>query len=185
MIKELSQQYPVQLLSELLGLPRSSYYYQAHEKADDRCLLSAIEKVIMHKPYYGYRRVTQQLKRNGHDIGETRVRRLLKALEHRCNVGKVHFSTTNSRHNLRRYPNRIKHLQINMSQVWGGNLNLHPLDAGSSTRPDPGCLPALSAVGIISRSLDKTLSITCTEKALAAYPAPEVHHSDQVRNTHT
>lgn len=181
MIKELRQQYPVQLLSELLGLPRSSYYYQAHEKADDPHLLVAIEKIIMHKPYYGYRRVTQQLKRNGHAVGETCVRRLLKALEHRCKVGKVSFSTTNSRHNLQRYPNRIKHLQINhVNQVWVADITY--IQLGRRFIYLAVILDAYSR-GIrgwhLSRSLDKRLSITALEKALAAYPAPEVHHSDQ------
>lgn len=181
MIKDLSQQYPVRLLCNLLGLSRSSYYYQAQEKVEDRHLLAAIEKVIMRKPYYGYRRVTQQLKRNGYAVGETRVRRLLKALEHRCKVGKVHFSTTNSRHNLQRYPNWIKHLQISqVNQVWVADITY--IQLGRQFIYLAVILDAYSR-GIrgwhLSRRLDKRLSMTALEKALAAYPAPEVHHSDQ------
>ena len=181
MIKDLSQQYPIHLLCNLLGLSHSSYYYQAQEKADDRHLLTAIEEIIMRKPYYGYRRVTQQLKRNGYAVGETRVRRLLKALEHRCKVGKVSFSTTNSRHNLRRYPNRIKHLKnTHVNQVWVSDITY--IQLGRQFIYLAVILDAHSR-GIrgwhLSRSLDKQLSIIALEKALAAHPAPEVHHSDQ------
>ena len=181
MIKDLSQQYPVRLLCSLLGLSCSSYYYQAQEKVDDQHLLAAIEKVIMRKPYYGYRRVTQQLKRIGYAVGETRVRRLLKALEHRCKVGKVHFSTTNSRHNLQRYPNQIKHLQINrVNQVWVADITY--IQLGHRFIYLAVILDAYSRAirgWHLSRSLDKRLSMTALEKALAVYPAPEVHHSDQ------
>jgi transposase InsO family protein len=148
---------------------------------EDQHLLAAMEKIVMCKPYYGYRRATQQLKRNGYTVGETRVRRLLNTLEHRCKVGKVCFSTTNSRHNLQRYPNRIKHLQIShVNQVWVADITY--IQLGRRFIYLAVILDAYSR-GIrgwhLSRSLDKRLSMTALEKALAAYPAPEVHHSDQ------
>ena len=123
MITELSQDYPVKLLCDLLDLPRSTYYRQPHEKAGDKELLEEIEKIIMKKPYYGYRRVTHQLKRKSHEVGETRVRRLLRELEHSCQVGKVRVSTTDSRHNHRRYPNLIKELRSHISTRSGWRIS--------------------------------------------------------------
>ena len=181
MITELSQDYPVKLLCDLLDLPRSTYYRQPHEKAGDKELLEEIEKIIMKKPYYGYRRVTHQLKRKSHEVGETRVRRLLKELEHSCQVGKVRVSTTDSRHNHRRYPNLIKELEItHINQVWVADITYIRL--GRRFIYLAVILDAYSR-GIrgwhLSHSLDKLLTIAALKMALANHPAPEYHHSDQ------
>jgi transposase InsO family protein len=154
---------------------------QRQEKAGDEELLSAIEKIIMKKPYYGYRRVTHQLKRAGHKVGETRVRRLLKKLEHSCQVRKVRVSTTDSRHEHRRYPNRIKDLEIShVNQVWVADITYIRL--GRRFIYLAVILDACSR-GIrgwhLSHSLDKQLSITALKMALAHHPAPDFHHSDQ------
>ena len=181
MITEMSQDYPVKLLCNLLGLPRSTYYRQPHEKAGDKELLDAIEKIIMKKPYYGYRRVMHQFKREGHEVGETRIRRLLGELEHSCQVGKMRVSTTDSRHEHRRYPNLIKKLEItHINQVWVADITYIRL--GRRFIYLAVILDACSR-GIrgwsLSRSLDKQLTIAALKMALAHHPAPEVHHSDQ------
>jgi transposase InsO family protein len=180
-VTELSEEYPVQLICAGLGLPRSTYYYQQKDKIGDQELLEAIEEIIMRKPYYGYRRVTQQVKRDGHDVGETRVRRLLKALEHSCKVGKVRISTTDSQHDLPRHPNRIKKLEItHINQVWVADITYIRL--GWQFIYLAVILDAYSR-GIrgwhLDRSLDKRLTISALEMALANHPAPEFHHSDQ------
>lgn len=70
MIAAMREQYPAKLACAALGLARSTYYYRPHQKAGDAQLLTAIEEVLMHRPYYGYRRITQQLKRRGAQVGE-------------------------------------------------------------------------------------------------------------------
>lgn len=181
MIAELDQEYPVQLVCEVLDCARSTYYYEGQEKAGDEPLLTEIETIIMRRPYYGYRRVTQQLKRAGFVVGETRVRRLLKQLEHTCKVGKVRIATTDSHHDLPRYPNRIKGLEImHINQIWVADITYIRL--GRRFIYLAVILDAYSR-GIrgwhLSRSLDKNLTITALEMALANHPAPEIHHSDQ------
>jgi len=61
-IQMLSTDYPVQILCEVIALPRSSYYYLAVEH-EDAALKAAIESVAAEFPTYGSRRVTAQLKR--------------------------------------------------------------------------------------------------------------------------
>jgi len=89
MIAAIRKNYPIKCVCQVLGLPRSTYYDNPAAKADDEGFLAAIEKIIMKRPYYGYRRITHQLKRKGYKVGETRVRRLLKQLEHSCSAGKA------------------------------------------------------------------------------------------------
>jgi len=181
MITKLSEEHPVRQMCELLEMPRSTYYLQQQEKGGDQELQTAIEEIIMRRPYYGYRRITQQLKRTGYQVGETRTRRLLGKLKHSCKVGKVRISTTNSKHNLPRYPNRIKHLEITQAnQAWVADITYIRLRRQFIYLAI--ILDAYSR-GIrgwhLSRNLDKSLTITALEMALANHPAPEIHHSDQ------
>lgn len=181
MIRAISKDYPIKFVCQVLGLPRSTYYDIPAAKADDERFIAAIEKIIMKRPYYGYRRITHQLKRKGYKIGETRVRRLLKQLEHSCNVGKARISTTNSQHNLPRYPNLIKDLVINhLNQVWVADITY--IRMGLRFIYLAVILDAHSR-GIrgwhLGRGLEKSLTVSALEKALGAYPAPEIHHSDQ------
>jgi hypothetical protein len=60
MITKMSQDYPVKLLCDLLDLPRSTYYCKRQDKAGEKELQKAIEKIIVKKPYYGYRGNTCQ-----------------------------------------------------------------------------------------------------------------------------
>jgi putative transposase len=94
MIRQLANEYPVSLLCEVLEVPRSTVYYRPQgSKSGDAALLAAIERVLIGRPFYGYRRVTAQLKREGVAVGETRVRRLLSALSHSASVGRARATT--------------------------------------------------------------------------------------------
>lgn len=181
MITDLSQEYSISKLCEVLDLPRSTYYHQGQEKAGDQALRDEIEEVIARWPTYGYRRVTHQLKRKGHAVGETRVRRLLEELEHTSQVGKVRFSTTDSRHDHPRYPNLIKKLEItHVNQVWVADITYIRL--GRRFIYLAVILDAYSRAirgWHLALSLDKQLSIKALQMALAHHPAPEYHHSDQ------
>jgi putative transposase len=180
-VAELSKEYPVTQACEALGLARSSYYLEMQEKAGDQSLLEAIEKIIMRWPYYGYRRISQQLKREGHHVGETRVRRLLDVIAHSAKVGKVRIATTDSKHSHPRYPNLIKTLEITkVNQVWVADITYIRL--GRRFIYLAIILDAFSR-GIrgwhLGYSLEKSLTIAALEMALKNHAAPEIHHSDQ------
>lgn len=181
MSRQLSAEYPVKRVCEALDCPRSTYYYEEIVDPQEAAFLEAIEQVLMRWPFYGYRRMTAQLKREGHLIGETRVRRLLKQIEHSVKVGRVKVSTTDSKHDLPRYPNLIKGLAITRpNQVWQADITYIRLGRrfiylavilDAYTRALRGwCL---------SRSLEKDITISALKMALQRHPTPEIHHSDQ------
>jgi len=181
MSRQVSQDYPKSVVCEVLGLARSSFYYEPGGKEGDRPLLEAIEQMLMRWPFYGYRRVTRQLKRGGWEAGETRVRRLLKALDHTASVGRVRVTTTDSQHNLRRYPNHIKRLAISrINQVWVADITYIRL--GRRFIYLVVLLDAYSRAlrgWNLGRSLEKELTIGALKMALDRHPAPDIHHSDQ------
>ena len=181
MTTAISKDYPVKTVCEVLDLARSTYYNKASIKDGDDKLKAAIETIIMKRPYYGYRRITHEMKRKGHIVGETRIRRLLEELEHSCGVGKVRLSTTDSKHGLPRHPNLTKGLEItHLNQVWVSDITY--IRIGRQFIYLAVILDAYSR-GVrgwhLGHSLEKGLTTTALEKALAAYPPPEIHHSDQ------
>jgi putative transposase len=182
MIRQLSDDYPVSVLCEVLDVARSTVYYEPQVKPEDTGFLEAIERILMRWPFYGYRRVTAQLKREGHAVGETRVRRLLKLIDHTRSVGRVRVRTTDSAHDGPRFPNLVKGLAITApNQVWVADITYIRLGRrfiylavilDAFTRGLRGWHVALSLE-------TKDLTGKALEMALARHPAPDIHHSDQ------
>lgn len=176
----LAQDYPIQLACQLLECPRSSYYYQA-EPADQTEVMTAIEGTVADWPTYGYRRVTQQIRREQKlTVNHKRIRRLMlemglslkkKALKHR---------TTNSQHPYPRYPNLVEGLEVSRpDQVWVADITYVRL------RQEFIYLAVIMDVFTrairgwhLARSLDQSLTLTALRRALIDH-RPEIHHSDQ------
>jgi transposase InsO family protein len=179
MIDSLRATYPVTLLCERIGLARSSYYYPAHAD-DEPAVVTGMEQILMRWPFYGYRRIVAQLRREGIVVGERVVRRLLRQLNTSRSVGRLRLATTDSRHNHWRYPNLIRHLPIgHPDQVWQGDITFIRLHLrfiylavilDGYTRTVRGW-----AVG---RQVDQALTLTALQRALA-HGRPSIFHSDQ------
>lgn len=181
MIDNLKADYPVGVICKTLGVSRSSYYTVHNAKQGDKALLDVIDQVLLKWPYYGYRRVTHELKRKGYQVGETRIRRLLRQIEHSCSMGRAPISTTNSQHEHPRYLNLIKRLKIDrLNQVWVADITY--IRFRRKFIYLAVILDAFSR-GVrgwnLGRNMNKDLTKDALALALAAYPAPEIHHSDQ------
>lgn len=63
---------------ELLGLNRSTLYYEAKPtEIEDIELLNEIRDIWERRPYYGYRRITRELRANDIRVNRKRVQRLM------------------------------------------------------------------------------------------------------------
>jgi putative transposase len=57
---------PIKRQCQLLGINRSSYYYHPVPITDETIkLMNRIDEIYIDKPYYGYIKITKQLKREG------------------------------------------------------------------------------------------------------------------------
>ena len=66
---------------QLLGLPRSSFYYQpAGETTENLSLMRLIDGQYTKTPFYGSRRMTACLERQGYEINRKRVQRLMRKM---------------------------------------------------------------------------------------------------------
>ena len=182
MIRQMGAEYPVSVLCEVLGVARSTVDYEPATSGADAALLGAMEQILMRWPFYGYRRVTAQLKREGWAVGERRVRRLLKQLGHTVSVGRVQLHTPQSQPSEPRVPNRIKGLAITRpNQVWVADITY--------IRPRRRFLYLAVILDAFTRSVrgwhlshsltTRALTVEALRMALARHPAPEYHHSDQ------
>jgi putative transposase len=175
----LADDYSVSLLCDLLGCPRSSYYYQPH-LPDEKEVKSAIQDMVAEWPTYGYRRVTKQLHRQGWDVNKKRVQRLMRGLGLLVKTKRKVRKTTNSEHEFPRYPNLVQDLEIvRPDQVWVSDITYLRL------RDEFVYLAVIMDVftrGIrgwhLGRSLDQSLTLIALDRALASH-SPEIHHSDQ------
>lgn len=83
MICELREKHSLDLLLQISGIPRSTYYYWVKYFEDnankDHELLSFIIEIFQknHRKY-GYPRITQELKSRGYTVNKKRVARLMK-----------------------------------------------------------------------------------------------------------
>jgi transposase InsO family protein len=148
---------------------------------DEVALRAAIKAVGAEWPTYGYRRVTQQLRRQGWRVNHKRVQRLMREMGIQAQTTRRKRHTTNSEHEFPRYPNLVQDLVIvRPGQVWVSDVTYIRL------RTEFVYLAVIMDVftrGMrgwhLWRSLDHTLTLTALQRALTRYPAPEIHHSDQ------
>jgi len=178
MVQSLSDEYPVRVLCETVGLAPSTYYYRSPGR-DDLSLLSLVEDVLLRFPTYGYRRVTEQLHREWYIVNHKRVLRvmhendLLVVVKHRVR-------TTNSDHNYGRYPNLVQDIVImRPDQVWCADITYLRLRRQFVYLAIILDVFTRSIRGWhLGRSLSSDLALTALERALVK-STPEIHHSDQ------
>jgi putative transposase len=175
----LREQFPINKLCEVLGVPRSSAYYEPRP-SEDRSLLDALIAVAGQWPTYGYRRLTKQLQREGHAVNTKRVRRLMHEL---AIVGKAPEKkprTTDSDHAYPRYPNLVEDLKVTRpDEVWVADITSIRL------REEFVYLAVLMDVFSrcirgwhLGRGLDQELTLTALRRAYEQ-GRPEIHPSDR------
>lgn len=173
--------YPTGTACDLLGLSRSTYYYQP-VRADESELEAAIDEIAGQYPTYGTRRVSHQLRRAPYQtqVNRKRVRRIMAQKGLLRPLRRRKKRTTNSEHPYPRYPNLVKDLEIvRPDQVWASDITYVRLEQ------DFVYLAVILDVfsrairgWYLSRLLDQELTLTALRRALQT-GQPDIHHSDQ------
>ena len=80
---------------------------------------AAFKRLAAEWPTYGYRRLTEQLRREKWGVNSKRVRRLMRRLHVSRKIRRKKPRTTHSQHSFPRYPNRVQDLEVvRPNQVW-------------------------------------------------------------------
>lgn len=115
---------------DLLGLSRASFYYKPVEpSAEEVRLKHRIDELYTRYPFYGSRRMTAQLQREGEPINRKRVQRYMREMGIEGISPGPNSSKRNQAHRI--YPYLLKDVVIKRSnQVWGVDITYIRLLAG-------------------------------------------------------
>lgn len=163
----------------LLGINRSTLYYEANAPdVDDISLLNEIRDVWERYPFFGYRRITLELKARGFHVNRKRVQRLMVW----GGIQAIHPGPNTSRRNKLHavHPYLLRDLSINrVNQVWMIDITY--------LRMSHGFMYLVALIDVYSRyvvgwSLANTLeTLFCIEalKSGLMIAKPEIVNSDQ------
>lgn len=62
----------------LMGINRSTFYYEAVVSPQDTVLTNEIHEIWTEMPFYGYRRITAEFRRRGYGVNTKRILRLMR-----------------------------------------------------------------------------------------------------------
>ena len=94
---------------ELLGICRSGLYYEPRKPSEeDLQLMRAIDEQYLKTPFYGRRRMTIAMKRQGFFVGQKRVRTAMQFMGLEAIYPKPNLSAGNKEH--KKYPYLMKNL---------------------------------------------------------------------------
>ena len=113
-----------------MGIGRSSVYYQpVQPNPEDFILMNRMDEIYTDMPYYGVRRMTKQLNRDGYLVNHKRVRRLMKAMGLEAIYPGPNLSRNNQPHPT--FPYLLRGLAITRpNQVWGTDITYIRLTGG-------------------------------------------------------
>ena len=172
---------------ELLEVPRSSYYdriggrvdLRTSKQAQDELLMREMDRIYMEEPTYGSRRLLDELKLMGYEVGRDRVRRLMREMGIEPIYPKPRLSQPGKGHKI--YPYLLRNLDIvDPGHVWCTDITYIPL-LGShvylSVVMDWASRYVIS--WRLSNSLDESFCVECLAEALEKEPPPKICNSDQ------
>jgi len=170
---------PIYRRCELLGLPRSTYYYEpAKETAYNEHLMRLLDEQYLETPFYGARRMREALRRKGYPVNVKRVRRLMRVMGIEAVYPKGRRTTVPSGHQV--YPYLLRGVEATEpNQVWGTDIAYVPLSRGFLYIV---AIMDWCSRYILSWRLSNTLDVCFCEEALEealSKGKPEIFNSDQ------
>ena len=166
---------------ELLGLPRSNYYYEpAQESPENLELMRLIDQHHLQHPHTGKLAMTQWLQLQGHHVNIKRIRRLMNLMGITALYPRPRTTLRNPDHKI--YPYLLRGTKIDrVNQVWSTDITYIPMQRG---------FMYLAAVidwhsrhvlaWEISNSLESTFCVEVLERALdSGSGLPEIFNTDQ------
>jgi putative transposase len=171
---------------QIAGVSRAGYYrfrrrYESKPAAMN--LRHQIQRIALHWPAYGYRRVHAELVRQGWKVNHKRVRRLMRVDNLLCVRRRKFILTTDSQHGLPIYPNLVEGLVLSsIDQLWIADITYIRLQTEFVYLAV--LLDAFSRRCIgwaLQRTLEAALALEALRMALRRRrPKPGlVHHSDR------
>jgi putative transposase len=115
---------------QLLKVARSTLYYRSAEvSTDDLAVMRRLDELYLASPFYGSRRMTAVLRRDGWGVNRKRVRRLMRVMGLEAVYQKPNTSAAHPQHKV--YPYLLRGLAIERAnQVWCADITYIPMAKG-------------------------------------------------------
>jgi putative transposase len=115
----------VQQQCDLLGVPRSSYYYQPRrETTQNLGLLRRLDQLYLKRPFFGSRKMAVELK-----VNRKRIQRLMRILGIEAHYRKPNLSRPAPGHQV--YPYLLRGVNIlRPNHVWSTDITYIPVRGG-------------------------------------------------------
>jgi putative transposase len=115
---------------ELVGLARSSYYYQPMAESEENLLLMRLlDEQYTRIPFYGIKKMTAWLRTQGYEVNHKRVARLLRQMGLMAVYPSPRLSQPGEQNV--RYPYLLRGLSIDrVNQVWSTDITYIRLQRG-------------------------------------------------------
>lgn len=129
MIEKTNKRLSLRNQCELLDLNRSSLYYKAQSIENDNILSNEIHSIWLEMPFYGYRRITAELKRRNYAVNGKRILRIMQDMKLMALYPRPKTSIKNKSHKI--YPYLLSDLNIiRPNQVWATDITYLKLPSG-------------------------------------------------------
>lgn len=166
--------------AELLDIARSSVYYQPVPVGVEELLIkNRIDEIYTKCPFYGVRKITEQLRKEGEIVNHKRVHRLMQEMGIEALYPKPNLSTSNPAHS--KYPYLLKGVTAGYpNHIWGTDITY--------IRMSHGFMYLVAYLDWFSRyvlswrlstTLELPFVLEAAEEALRIYGAPYIENSDQ------
>ena len=180
MVESANKQLSIKKQCQLLSISRSSWYYKpTGESPLNLKLMRLIDEQYLLTPYYGSRQMARWLRRQGHNVGRHRVRRLMALMGLHAIYQEPRTSQPHPHHRI--YPYLLRNLAVTRAnQVWCTDITYIPIKRGF-----------LYLVAImdwqsrkvlawrLSNTMETQFCVEALEEALARYGVPDIFNTDQ------
>jgi putative transposase len=171
---------PVTRQCDLLDLNRSSIYYiPVPLSAKDIEIMRQIDETHLAYPFYGSRKIRNELWAKGYDLGRDRVRRLMRRMGVEALYVKPRLSLAHPEHV--KYPYLLRGIEITQANhVWSADITYLPMAKGFCYLV--AIMDWASRMVLawrLSNTLDSSFCVAALEEAVAKYGSPEIFNTDQ------
>ncbi|KKK70769.1 hypothetical protein LCGC14_2920630, partial [marine sediment metagenome] len=114
---------PVGRQAKLLGVARSTLYYEPVVDTYTLELMRLIDEEYTKAPLYGSRKITAVLRRKGYEVNRKRIQRLMRLMGIEAIYPKPNTSRADPNHKI--YPYLLRDREITrVNEVWGTDISL-------------------------------------------------------------
>lgn len=178
MIERADSDLSISRQAQLLGVARSSIYYQLRIDTYQLELMRVIDEQYTKTPYFGSRRIRAILKDRGYSVSRQRIQRLMGLMGLEAIYPKPNLSKPHPEHKV--YPYLLRNLEVFRSnQVWGIDITYIQMSKGWVYLV--AILDWFSRYVVsweLSTSLEVDFCLTAIDKAFNL-AIPEIINSDQ------